>query len=93
MKNAVTAALLSTAFVFAHADEGAISLKDGAGKEAVMANCVQCHSVDYVQMNSPFLDRKGWEAEVNKMIKAFGAPIKEEDIPEIVDYLVKNYGK
>ena len=46
-----------------------------------------------MQLNSPFLDRKGWEAEVGKMIKAFGAPVKAEDVPAIVDYLAKNYGK
>jgi hypothetical protein len=82
--------LLSTA---ALADEGKIQLKDGPGKDKVMANCVMCHSLDYIQMNSVFLDRKGWEATVNKMTKAMGAPIKEEDIPQIVDYLTRFYGK
>ena len=43
-------------------------------------------------MNSVFLDRKGWEATMNKMIKVMGAPINENDVPEILDYLVKNYG-
>ena len=44
-------------------------------------------------MNSPFLDRKGWEAEVNKMVKAFGAPMEPEEVTRIVDYLATNYGK
>jgi uncharacterized protein (DUF697 family) len=43
-------------------------------------------------MNSPFLDAAGWNAEVTKMIKAFGAPIDDADAKEIVDYLTKNYG-
>ena len=77
----------------ASADEGKIQLKDGPGKDLVMGNCVMCHSLDYVPMNSVFLDRKGWEASVNKMIKVMGAPIKSEDIPQIVDYLTKYYGK
>jgi mono/diheme cytochrome c family protein len=77
----------------AHADERAVQLKDASGKTKVMDNCVVCHSVDYVQMNSPFLDRKGWEAEVDKMTKSFGAPVKEEDVPQIVDYLIKYYGR
>ncbi len=42
-------------------------------------------------MNSPFLDAAGWNAEVTKMIKAFGAPI-DDDAKAIVDYLAKNYG-
>ncbi len=36
-----------------------------------------CHSLDYIPMNSLFLDRKGWEGSVNKMIKVMGAPISE----------------
>ncbi len=77
----------------AFADEGEIKLKDGPGKDELVANCATCHSLDYVPMNSPFLDRKGWEAEVNKMIKAFGAPIAPEDAPKIVSYLAENYAK
>jgi sulfite dehydrogenase (cytochrome) subunit B len=44
-------------------------------------------------MNSPFLDRKGWEASVGKMIKTMGAPVAEADVQNIVDYLVSQYGK
>ncbi len=77
----------------AMADEANIRLKDGPGKDKVMANCVMCHSVDYIQMNSVFLDRNGWTASVNKMVKVMGAPIKEEDMAQIVDYLTKYYGK
>ncbi|ADO45204.1 sulfite dehydrogenase (cytochrome) subunit SorB [Hydrogenobacter thermophilus TK-6] len=75
------------------AGEEKVKLKDGEGKALVEANCSVCHSLDYIQMNSPFLDKKGWEAEVNKMIKVFGAPVKQEDVPKIVEYLTKYYGK
>ena len=44
-------------------------------------------------MNSPFLDRAGWEGSVNKMIKVFGAPIAAEDVSAIVGYLAENYGR
>jgi len=30
---------------------------------------------------------------VNKMIKVMGAPIPQEDVPVIVDYLTRHYGK
>ena len=43
-------------------------------------------------MNSPFLNAAGWEAEVTKMIKAYGAPVNDADAAVIVDYLKKNYG-
>jgi mono/diheme cytochrome c family protein len=75
------------------ADESQIKLKDGPGKELVVANCVMCHSLDYIPMNSVFLDRKGWEGSVNKMIKVMGAPVKPEDAQKIIDYLAENYGK
>jgi mono/diheme cytochrome c family protein len=75
------------------ADEPAVKLKEGAGRELVEKNCVACHSLDYIPMNSPFLDRKGWEGSVTKMIKAMGAPIAADEVPGILDYLARNYGK
>ena len=87
----VLASLLLAAPVLA--DESQVVLKDAPGKQLVQGNCVMCHSLDYIQMNSVFLDRKGWEASVNKMIKVMGAPIRAEDVPGLVDYLTKSYGK
>jgi len=75
------------------ADESRFALKDGEGKQLVEGNCVMCHSLDYIPMNSVFLDRKGWEASVSKMVKVMGAPIGEQDAAAIVDYLATNYGK
>jgi mono/diheme cytochrome c family protein len=75
------------------ADEAQIALKDGAGRELVEGNCSMCHSLDYIQMNSVFLDRKGWEGSVTKMVKVMGAPISNADAAAIVDYLARNYGK
>jgi len=77
----------------AAADEGQFRLKEGAGRELVEANCATCHSLDYIQMNSPFLDKKGWEATLSKMVNAMGAPIAKEDVPMIVEYLNQHYGK
>ena len=84
-------ALLSS--TTARADEGAVKLKEGRGKELVESNCIMCHSLDYVPMNSPFLDRKGWDATVTKMIKMMGAPISQQDAAAIVDYLAQNYAR
>ena len=74
------------------ADESALRLKDGPDADLVRGVCSICHSADYIQMNSPFLTRAGWETEVTKMIKVFGAPISEQDLPRIVEYLTRNYG-
>ena len=82
--------LLATAAI---ADESQVQLVEAPGKDLVVASCAICHSLDYVPMNSRFLDRKGWEASVNKMIKVMGAPIPPEDAAKIVDYLATQYGK
>ena len=74
------------------AQESKVMLKDGPGKDKVQA-CVACHSLDYIPMNSRFLDKAGWTASVNKMINAFGAPIAKEDVDAIATYLAENYGK
>jgi mono/diheme cytochrome c family protein len=76
----------------AAADEPVIDLKQAPGLDKVQGNCGACHSLDYVQMNSPFLNAAGWGAEVTKMIKAYGAPIGDDDAKAIADYLAKNYG-
>ena len=82
--------LLATAAI---ADESQVQLVEAPGKDLVVASCAICHSLDYVPMNSRFLDRKGWEASVSKMIKVMGAPIPPEDAAKIVDYLATQYGK
>jgi hypothetical protein len=76
----------------AAAQEAKVVLKDGPGRDKAM-QCAVCHSLDYIQMNSRFLDKAGWTASVNKMINVFGAPIAKEDVETIADYLAQNYGK
>jgi mono/diheme cytochrome c family protein len=89
LKIALLIAVMSTP---ALAEEKPIALKKAPGLETVQANCGTCHSLDYIQMNSPFLNPTQWDAEVTKMIKAFSAPIDEASAKTIADYLKKNYG-
>ena len=87
------AALLLAFFVGnALAQESKVVLKDGPGKEKAQV-CVACHSLDYIPMNSRFLDKAGWTASVNKMINVFGAPIAKEDVDAIASYLAEHYGR
>ena len=74
------------------AQEEKVVLKDAPGRDKAM-QCLACHSLDYIQMNSRFLDKAGWTASVNKMINAFGAPIQKDDVDAIASYLSENYGK
>jgi mono/diheme cytochrome c family protein len=69
-----------------------VRLMPGPGVEKVEANCAACHSLDYIQMNSPFLSAAQWEAEVKKMINVMGASISEADAKTILEYLKTNYG-
>jgi mono/diheme cytochrome c family protein len=85
----IAAALLATS---AAAQERPVPLKPGPGLDKVESNCSGCHSLDYVPMNSRFLNAAGWDAEVAKMINAYGAPIDQADAKAIADYLKSNYG-
>ncbi len=73
------------------ADNTMAELKPDPGVETVRANCVACHSTDYV-VRQPGSDAKRWDQEVRKMITAFGAPITEPDAKIIVKYLASAYG-
>ncbi len=91
VKNIVVAITLLTTLLVS-AQESTIQLKPGVGQEKITSYCSGCHSLDYIQMNSPFPNRKLWEAEVNKMINAFGASIPKVEVAAIVDYLTAQYG-
>ena len=85
--------LLSAALIVSPvaAAEKPIELKKAPGLDKVETNCAACHSLDYIQMNSPFPSAALWDAEVTKMIKAYGAPIEDADADAIKDYLKQNY--
>jgi sulfite dehydrogenase (cytochrome) subunit B len=65
----------------------------GPNLEAAQNNCTACHSADYVstQPRNVKSKRDFWQAEVTKMIKVYGAPIDQADVPKIVDYLSATY--
>ncbi len=75
------------------ADESRIVLRAGEGQALVTAHCITCHSLDYIEMSAPVMDRAGWEKSVKKMVEAMGAPVSPEDAPRIVDYLATHYAK
>ena len=92
MRSISIAGIIAIVTISAAAEEKPVHLKQASGLDKVEANCGICHSLDYVQMNSPFLDVAGWDAEVTKMINAFGAPIEQADAKIITEYLKNNYG-
>jgi len=92
MKLYAAVALLLLAAVPARADEQPVELKPGPGQDIVQNECNVCHSLDYIRMNSPFLNAEGWKAEVTKMRTAYGAPIDDADAEAILKYLSTHYG-
>jgi hypothetical protein len=75
----------------AAAGEEKIRLLPGEARDVTATRCVTCHSLDYIPMNGPVMNRAAWEKTVRKMIDAFGAPITEAEAAQIVDYLGRNY--
>jgi hypothetical protein len=92
MKTAIIVISLLLAATTVIAAEQRVVLKEGPGRDKIEANCASCHSLDYILSNSPFMNRAVWDAEVTKMIKAYGAPISDADGKDIAEYLAKNYG-
>lgn len=67
-------------------------MKDAPARDLVMANCLLCHSVDYITSQPP-QTAAAWRKTVEKMQHVFGAaPLPNADVQAVVDYLAKNYG-
>jgi hypothetical protein len=58
----------------------------GPGSEALNNNCLACHSAGMV-LNQPALPKATWQAVVAKMIHIYKAPVAENEVGPIVDYL------
>ena len=71
-----------------------VQLKASAlpGYAKAQANCVACHSAEYMLYQPPSAPRPYWDAMVKRMKAVFKAPLDDADMPAIVDYLVKTYG-
>jgi cytochrome c len=65
--------------------------KNTSGVTLLNAQCLTCHSAEYVAMQPP-LSIKVWTAEVTKMKAKYGAQFSTNDIPPIAWYLAVNYG-
>jgi hypothetical protein len=72
--------------------EETAALKPGPNLEVAQNNCTACHSSDYIK-TQPIMKSKidFWQAEVTKMIKVYGAPIDDADVPKLVEYLSTAY--
>jgi hypothetical protein len=55
---------------------------------SVKTACLTCHQEDVIRQQK--LTRAQWDREINKMT-GWGAPVKPEDRPGILDYLAGRY--
>jgi hypothetical protein len=65
-------------------------LKPGPSVETAIV-CKACHSADYITTQPSGKGKAFWQAEVQKMIKAYKAPIGEDDAAVIANYLAATY--
>ncbi len=67
-----------------------VELAEGAGRAETQIYCGTCHTLRYITMQPP-LPAATWDAEIQKMLKTFGATIPEADAQKIADYLHQHY--
>jgi mono/diheme cytochrome c family protein len=68
------------------------TLKPGSGSELANGQCLTCHSAEYIITQPRDKPLAFWKAEVDKMKKVYGAPIPEDQVSAIADYLARTYG-
>jgi len=59
------------------------------GEKILNTACTSCHELRPVETSA--MDSEGWQKVVAAMVEK-GAPVKKEDEPVLVKYLVANYG-
>ncbi len=67
------------------------AFKQDPAAEIANAQCLICHSVEYVTMQPP-MPRPFWKSSIQKMQQKYGAPIPDGQVEQLADYLARNYG-
>ena len=68
------------------------TLKPGPGADIANSHCLICHSAQYITTQPRDKPLAFWKAEVEKMKKVYGAPIPDEQIDALAEYLARSYG-
>ena len=67
------------------------SFQPDSGSAIASRFCLICHSAEYVYTQPPH-PTATWKKIVHKMQSAFGCPIPDDQVPQLVDYLVRQNG-
>jgi mono/diheme cytochrome c family protein len=68
------------------------SFPPGAGADIASSQCLICHSAGMV-LTQPPLKKEEWRAEIMKMRSSYGAPIPEEQVDGLAEYLKNINGR
>jgi mono/diheme cytochrome c family protein len=64
----------------------------GNGADIATSQCLTCHSAEMV-LTQPPLKKDEWRAEIMKMRSAYGAPIPEDQVDGLAEYLKNINGR
>ena len=64
----------------------------GEGKKVLDTVCTTCHELAEIKKFKGFYKREDWQDVVTTMVK-YGAAVKENQVPLLVDYLTRTYSK
>ena len=81
----------SSAYPESETIDWATLLPDGPGKGRVLAYCTSCHGLKIVVQARK--SRDAWFNNITWMTDDFGAPVPEEEIPLLADYLSEHYSQ
>jgi virginiamycin B lyase len=84
--------ILLAAVAFAAGQKEADDLPEGDGKKILQSACTSCHDLKEVTKFKGFYTRENWHEIVVTMVE-YGAPLKSDQVPVLVDYLTKHLGK
>jgi len=68
------------------------SFPPGIGADIASSQCLICHSAGMV-LTQPPLKKDEWRAEIMKMRSSYGAPIPEDQVDGLSEYLKKINGR
>jgi virginiamycin B lyase len=68
--------------------QGQPALPEGNGKNIVQSACAECHSLDLISRGGH--TREEWQVVMDQMM-ADGAKVTKDQVPTVMDYLVKNF--
>jgi cytochrome c5 len=69
-----------------------VELPDGEGKVILQRACTVCHGLDQVTKFKGYYGKDDW-ADVVRTMVGDGAKLRDGEVPALVDYLFKSFGK